>query len=186
MRLIDVTALPSTPWKNGGGATRTIAVSPPDADFDNFDWRVSIAEVSSSGEFSRFPGVDRTILLLDGAGMNLHLADADFPLTTPFEPYKFSGDDVVRSELVNGPTRDFNVMTRRGRGHAGVQVHQSGFQFPASDAAIFYCALGAFRTGSVDLNSRQALLLDHPEEISFASQTPDSVLIAVLVKLEYS
>src|SRR5580658_10488529 len=101
MTPMDVSALPSSPWKNGGGATRTIAVSPPGAGFDDFDWRVSIADVASSGEFSRFPGIDRTILLLDGAGMTLHLEDGQvLPLTAPFQPQEFSGDQVVRSALV--------------------------------------------------------------------------------------
>ncbi|HTB11010.1 MAG TPA: HutD family protein [Bryobacteraceae bacterium] len=186
MKLIDVTTLPAAPWKNGGGATRTIAVSPPDANFDNFDWRVSIAEVSSSGEFSLFPGVDRTILLLDGDGMILHLAHASVALTTPREPFNFSGDDAVQQELVNGPTRDFNVMTRRGRTHAEVQIHTDRFRSPAADSAVFYCASGAFNIGSVNLNTGCALLLNHLDEINFTPQTPDALLIAVLVTLEYS
>ena len=50
------------PWRNGGGVTRELASSPEGV--DDFDWRVSIAEVTASGDFSRFPGVDRTIVRL--------------------------------------------------------------------------------------------------------------------------
>jgi uncharacterized protein len=186
MKLIDVTTLPATSWKNGGGATRTIALSPADASFDNFDWRVSIAEVSSAGDFSRFPGVDRVILLLDGDGMILHFTHDSVALTTHYEAFNFSGDDAIRSELVNGSTRDLNVMTRRGRTHADVQVSQSEFRARPADAGIFYCARGAFSTGPVNLNAGCALHLDHPGDLSFTPQTPDALLIAVLVTLEYS
>ncbi len=113
--------LPASPWKNGGGATRTLVVSPEGAGFDDFDWRISIADVASSGDFSRFPGVDRIIVLLTGAGMILHINEGSvLPLTTPFQPLPFRGDEMVSSRLLNGPVRDFNVMTRRGRARASV------------------------------------------------------------------
>ncbi|MGI4858448.1 MAG: HutD/Ves family protein, partial [Janthinobacterium lividum] len=58
-------------WKNGGGTTSEIAVWPRAASFDAFVWRVSVAEIAQDGAFSDFPGVDRTIVLLSGAGMDL-------------------------------------------------------------------------------------------------------------------
>jgi len=60
-------------WKNGQGMTREIAREPGDGDFL---WRLSIAEVAASGDFSLFPGYDRTITLIEGAG---HM----MPLTHP-------------------------------------------------------------------------------------------------------
>ena len=51
------------PWKNGGGETAEIAVSPAGAGFDDFDWRISTAIVAQSGPFSGFPGVDRVLTL---------------------------------------------------------------------------------------------------------------------------
>ncbi len=44
---------------------------PAGAALDEFLWRVSIADVERDGPFSRFPGIDRTIVLLEGAGMRL-------------------------------------------------------------------------------------------------------------------
>src|ERR1700733_1295252 len=106
---MDTSALPAVAWKNGGGSTRTVAVSPASSGFDDFVWRVSIADVGESGGFSLFPGVDRTILLLDGAGMVLERNDgAAHALTTPFEPYAFRGEDVIKARLVDGASRDFN------------------------------------------------------------------------------
>jgi hypothetical protein len=47
--------------------TTEIAVYPAGATLDAFLWRVSIADVERDGPFSRFPGIDRTIVLLEGA-----------------------------------------------------------------------------------------------------------------------
>ena len=189
MTPIDVEALPVTSWKNGGGLTRTLAISPlREAGFDNFDWRISIAEVASSARFSPFPGVDRVIILLDGAGMILQLDGLVHSLTEPFVPYAFSGDDVVRYRLVNGATRDFNVMTRRARAQADVKIWQSKFQSHIiADAAILYCARGRCRIDSTQLHSGQALRVDRLiEKTTFEPRTPDALTIAVLIKLETS
>lgn len=187
MTPIDVYGLPALPWKNSSGQTRTISVSPPQADFENFDWRVSLADVASSAKFSPFPGVDRTILLLDGAGMILQINGRGLPLTTPFDPHKFSGDDVVRCRLVDGPTRDFNVMTRRGRTQAEVKVWRMPVRLTIPDAAIFFCACGASRIDAIELQSGWALRLDRPgSEINLVPQTPDALIISVLITKEPS
>ena len=62
---------PTAVWKNGGGVTREIVASPEGAPLDAFDWRVSLADVSADGPFSSFPGVDRTLTVVEGAGMDL-------------------------------------------------------------------------------------------------------------------
>ena len=43
--------LRASPWKNGGGVTREIACHPPNANMQNFDWRISIAHIASDGDF---------------------------------------------------------------------------------------------------------------------------------------
>ena len=103
------------PWKDGGGLTTQIAAHPAGATLAEFDWRVSIADVVADGVFSRFAGVDRTLVLLAGAGMRLAGASHGAELRALYEPYSFGGDDETRCELVDGPVRDFNLMLRRGR-----------------------------------------------------------------------
>jgi environmental stress-induced protein Ves len=110
------------PWKDGGGHTTEIAAYPATATLDSFDWRVSIADVAAEGPFSRFPGVDRIIVLIAGAGMRLAGDAHDAELRAPFEPYAFSGDDALSCSLVDGPVRDFNLMLRRGRTQGRVVV----------------------------------------------------------------
>ncbi len=104
------------PWKNGGGLTEEIAVDPPAADMDGFDWRLSIAHVETDGPFSRFPGIDRSITVLSGGGMALCVDGAqEVMLLAEGEPFAFEGEAAVTSRNRAGPTMDLNIMTRRGR-----------------------------------------------------------------------
>jgi len=66
--LIPFAGLSPVPWKNGAGSTTEIAVFPQDAGFTDFDWRVSLATIGADGPFSVFPGVDRTLALVEGHG----------------------------------------------------------------------------------------------------------------------
>lgn len=114
--------LQPTAWKNGGGVTREVAASPEGSDMADFDWRVSIADVESAGPFSRFPGVDRVITLLEGGSMILESEGEDTLLATHV-PHLFPGEASVACRLPDGPTRDLNLMTRRGRASGDVIVH---------------------------------------------------------------
>jgi hypothetical protein len=112
---------PQTPWKNGGGVTREVAASPPGADLAGFDWRVSMATVASGGPFSTFPGVDRLMLVLEGA-LRLDIAGAE-PLTlnAASAAAEFPGDAHVTAAQPEAPVIDLNVMVRRGRFTASLE-----------------------------------------------------------------
>ncbi|MDY0975372.1 HutD family protein [Massilia sp. CFBP9012] len=113
--LIPFAGLSPVPWKNGGGSTIEIAIGPPDAGFDDFDWRVSLATISEDGAFSQFPGVDRTLALVDGHGLTLQI-DGEPTLISDAEPViAFDGASEVQARLNRGPTLDFNVMSRSER-----------------------------------------------------------------------
>ena len=117
-RIIQYASLRPTPWKNGGGVTTELAMSPPGAGLDDFDWRVSLASIAEDGPFSQFPGVDRTLVMVAGDGVQLDVGDERVVLS-PSEPLvEFAGEDPVHATLI-GPiggqsTLDFNVLTRRG------------------------------------------------------------------------
>lgn len=77
------------PWKNGGGQTTEIAVFPPHASVEDFGWRISMATVGEDGPFSVFPGVDRTLSILSGEGIELTIAERpSVVLASPSEPYR--------------------------------------------------------------------------------------------------
>ena len=100
------------PWKNGGGSTLELAVEPPGATLETgFAWRLSTAEVAASGPFSAFPGLERTLLLLEGDGFLLEFGDRGrIDLREPLLPVTFSGGWPASATLVGGPCRDLNLM----------------------------------------------------------------------------
>lgn len=142
VRLADC---PSQPWKNGLGRTREIAIQTSVPGDGDFDWRVSIAEVDSAAPFSVFPGVDRQIALLDGAGFTMTLdGDHTHALTAPFVPFAFAGEAKVDVLLAGGPTRDFNLMLRRARVRGDVQaLAGAGTHRLSADTALVFCARGS-------------------------------------------
>ncbi|MDJ0343571.1 HutD family protein [Streptomyces sp. H10-C2] len=133
-----------TPWSNGGGVTREIAAGPADtgagagagagagirtgagADMSTattgFGWRVSLADVVEDGPYSAFPGVDRIITVVDGAGMVLTIDGVTHAPTLPLRPLAFPGDAATGCRLTGGPIVNLNVMTRRGRAAATVEI----------------------------------------------------------------
>ncbi|TPJ75688.1 MULTISPECIES: HutD family protein [unclassified Mesorhizobium] len=116
MRILRAADYRVMPWKNGGGTTTEIAVSPGGAGFDDFDWRVSMARVETSGPFSSFAGIDRTLSVLEGEGIILDIAGRPpARLTTASAPLAFPGDVPTGAALIGGPITDLNIMTRRGR-----------------------------------------------------------------------
>lgn len=110
------------PWKNGLGMTREIATGGGTASVDDWGWRLSMASVVQDGPFSLFPGIDRIIAVIEGDGMDLTDAAGTILPLEPFEPVSFSGDDEWTGRLRNGPVRDLNIMTRRGRYTATAEI----------------------------------------------------------------
>lgn len=116
MRILRAAEYRVMPWKNGGGTTTEIAVSPDGAGLDDFDWRVSMARVDSGGPFSGFAGIDRTLAVLAGESIVLDIAGrAPTELTGASAPFSFPADVPTKAILIAGPITDLNVMTRRGR-----------------------------------------------------------------------
>ncbi|MDX8481065.1 HutD family protein [Mesorhizobium sp. VK24D] len=116
MRILRAAGYRVMPWKNGGGTTTEIAVSPDGAGLGDFDWRISMARVETSGPFSSFIGIDRTLSVLEGEGIVLDIAgQPPARLTAASAPLSFPGDVPTSATLIDGPIIDLNVMTRRGR-----------------------------------------------------------------------
>src|SRR5450830_1243673 len=100
-------------WKNGGGMTCEIMRFPEESSLESFDWRVSVATVQQGGAFSVFPGVARSLAILEGKGITLDIEGASQQLTPRDPVLNFDGESTVQSALIGGGIVDFNVMTRR-------------------------------------------------------------------------
>lgn len=170
MRLLRAADRPAVPWKNGGGLTYEIATFPVGAGIDDFEWRVSIAEVASSGPFSHFDGCDRILTVLDGQLELRFIADGGNTVLCPGQSLWFPGDVAVMGNPIVGPVRDLNVMVRRGRWLATVTPWR-----PSLGTTI---EMQLFFASSPDkwLGSRDAELLD-------ASKIPPTDFTGYLISL---
>ena len=158
MSILRFADCPARPWKNGFGRTRELAIHPPAAGMDDFLWRVSVAEVESAAPFSAFPGIDRVIALLDGGGFTMHLDDGRrHALTTPCMPFAFPGEAGVDVTLAGGPSRDFNLMLRRGRVRGGIEAWRTaGPRQADATTALVYCTGGCIDTDEGRLQAGDA------------------------------
>lgn len=108
-------------WKNGAGWTSEILKvhGSDERDTNDWDWRLSIAEIETDAPFSAFPGVERELVLLSGNGLRLRFDDGgEHALLPPHDKLRFAGERTAFGELVDGPTRDFNLMWKRERCNA--------------------------------------------------------------------
>jgi len=96
----DLTHYKKMRWKNGAGYTFELARSAGD-DLDAFDWRISMADVKTSGDFSKFSGLQRILTVLEGQGLVLHI-DGEARQLNTLQSAQFSGSSAVSCELIAG------------------------------------------------------------------------------------
>jgi hypothetical protein len=178
------------PWKNGGGSTTEIAVSPVGASLNAFDWRVSMARIERDGPFSSFPGIDRTLTLLDGNRVELKIDGRAPQILTPSVPtLAFGGEERVEAAVPDGPITDFNVMTRRGRcRHRFERARLTGEQPLAlhGERTLIFLAEGdalRCRSGNgeaVTLGRRDCLILEPADPADWSLQTDGAATVFLI------
>ncbi|MBB6095382.1 hypothetical protein HNQ60_004272 [Povalibacter uvarum] len=184
----DTATIPPTPWKNGGGTTLELMCSPPGATLADFDWRVSIATVAASGPFSRFPGIDRTIVLLSGEGMHLrsphdgvNQGSVDHLLIDPGVPFSFPGETSIQASLVGGVSKDFNLMTRRPQ-RAAVSVLREGTSLTLGVQGLLYANAGRWLVGDISLDEGQGVRWSHAAPATSAHPLSSNAML-IFVRL---
>ena len=111
-QLVSLDAVSPQPWRNGGGTTRELLAWPAP---DHWAVRISVADVTAAGPFSKFEGIERWFSVLQGAGVVLTAAGGKHWLRPENDPFRFDGGLPVDCALIDGPTRDFNLMAPPGR-----------------------------------------------------------------------
>ncbi len=150
------------PWANGGGTTAEVAIFPPGASIGarDFDWRISMARVEADGPFSALPGFDRILTLMAGPGVTLEAEQRRFVLDHAYAKAAFPGDWAVEARLHGGPIDDLNVMTRRGRCWATVDIVSVGgtARVERRGTLVLVGLDGAVSVEGLPLGPRDALL----------------------------
>ena len=151
VRLADVQP---SPWRNGGGVTRELAIWP---DQGLWAWRMSVAQIDANGSFSRFDGVNRWFAVLSGAGVRLDVNGSVHTLSAFDPPLPFDGSATTGCTLLDGPTQDFNLMVRQGAGRCHMErIHG---KFGAALDAPKMIAVYAIETGAAVLFDSEELVL---------------------------
>lgn len=192
-RVLTTADYRQTPWKNGGGRTTELALHPPAADLARFAWRASVADVAADGPFSEFEGVDRTLVLLRGAGMRLSGDALALDVRVPFEPVAFAGDFACHCVLHDGPVQDFNLMVRRAEARASVEVvRDQGIAARPARFMLCYAASGACECllpglRPLRLNEHDTLLIDaadaQPPTLHVNPSSAAAVALVVVIDL---
>ncbi len=173
------------PWKNGGGTTAEVAAFPEGSTFETFGWRISMADVTSDGPFSSFPGIDRTLILVEGVGIELDVEGVPFRLDKASPKLSFSGEDTTIGRLLSGPIRDLNVMTRREQFRHRVRFVESGVALLSEDTqTAFIVALDSPFDVTLDstihsLHVLDALMLEGMPDLIQLSGSGRAVLIEI-------
>jgi hypothetical protein len=181
------------PWKNGGGLTTEIVVVPPDANFDAFAWRVSMADVDQSGPFSTLADIERVLVLTAGNGMRLTGDGTTLDVTQPYEPVRFAGERPLHCVLRSGPVRDFNLMVRRGVARGDVHVVRRDAQtMPPADAYLVHAVRGAYEchiagSAMVGLAVEHSLVVEpfgagSAPQLALHAQSADAVALVAAIQ----
>jgi len=199
VRIVRSAAYATIPWKNGRGVTRRVAVFPAEAGYQALDWHVSRTAIGHDTPFSQLTGLDRQLLLVSGAGLILRLrSETDHValerrIDRPLEPFAFRGDWDVDCAVVDGPVEVLNVMTRRGRAAARLEVRAFSaletLRKPAGETLVVFAAgsgLTAYGSwGTASLNVDDSIVVDEREATEIAVGSTDSSPVrAVLIRLD--
>lgn len=169
------------PWKNGGGVTRELLKLPHPSDPARFLARLSIASIAESGPFSVFPGVDRTILTLEGAGVALTIHGApEVVLDRRSPPFRFPGEAEIHCRLIDGPVRDFNLMVDRAVAEASLEVlHLRAGEtrtVAGAGTVLLYCLKGRASVSGAPLAADEMLWLEAPEALALRGDEDAAVI----------
>jgi len=181
MRIIRAAHRQVMPWKNGGGTTAEIAVAPQGASLDDFDWRISMAHVGRDGPFSSFPGIDRTLSVLTGAGITLAFGDGErVSLDRRSAPYPFAADRAVEGVLVDGSIDDLNVMSRRGRWRHRVARLAGAASLTANEGLLaLVVGVGEWHVDGAVLAAGDSAILEAPGPVDLTASAGEAALYAV-------
>ena len=121
--------------------------------------RVSVADISSDGPFSAFPGVMRWFVVVTGAGVVLEFDGAERRIVSGDEPAGFDGASAPGCRLLDGPTRDLNLMTKGGRGGLWPVAPDASWSASFHVRALFTAVAGRWSGGAESRELSQHALL---------------------------
>ncbi len=142
------------PWRNGMGVQYEVTADGPLP--DGWSWRLSTADITHDAPFSVFEGVTREFCVAIGNGVILTIDGAAHECG-PRSIVTFDGGSSVQAAIVDGPTKDVNLMRKTGSPTLHLSVHDAGGRLDGAQALV---ALGGGATVRVDTDIIQLGELD--------------------------
>ena len=160
-RLIPLECATPQRWRNGGGTTRELLAWPSEP---SWRLRVSVADVEADGPFSSFPGVELSV------GGELRRLTAAEP------PLRFSGGATTTCRLLDGPTRDLNLMLRGMRGGMFAAAAGRPWRSRAAHCGLFAVVAGrCIGDWTIEVGPRCLLWFDRaPAQLHFMPADADA------------
>ena len=158
------------PWANGRGTSYEIASDRNEA--GEWTWRLAMAPVNEDGPFSRIECVNRSLAVVDGAGMLLSV-DRKRLQCLPMQVVRFRGDAITEATLTDGPIMDINLMVRRKEADGEMAIiSEAGLLHGASIVVAIGGSAQVKSTDSIiDLERHDSMLECDAETVSLVSGT---------------
>jgi uncharacterized protein len=145
IRSIPLASIAPQAWRNGGGSTRELLCWPSAEDWS---LRISVADIDADGPFSSFPEVVRWFAVIEGAGVVLSFPDVERQLVPGDTPLRFMGTPAPGCRLLNGATRDLNLMTKRGQSTMGQVQSGVAWSEPFAMRGLYVAVDGKWSDGT--------------------------------------
>ncbi len=179
MKILDSSNYKKTPWKNGQGFTRELYREDLGQSGD-FLLRISQATITQDGPFSKFPGIDRILILLQGNGVRLQNNSSTSELLLPYQWLSFPGEASFQCHLIQGPCEDFNIMAKRDQKNALIEIKklkQNETLHVEAEQTFLYIAEGKVKVLEQEVGYDQLICLNN--EACLLNILHDAVIIKI-------
>jgi environmental stress-induced protein Ves len=158
------------PWANGRGTSYEIASDRNEA--GEWAWRLAMAPVNEDGPFSRIECVNRSLAVVEGAGMLLSVDRKKLPCL-PMQVVRFRGDAITDATLTDGPIMDINLMVRRKEADGEMAIISNAGLLNGASIVVAVGGSAQVKSGdsTIDLERHDSILECDAETISLISGT---------------
>ena len=157
-------------WKNGGGKTHEILISPIGSTLSkgDFDYRFSSAIVKCDGAFSTFSGYDRKLIIWKGVGLLIN--EVKLLLNSP---HSFAGEEAIYAKLIKDEVIDVGLIYKRSHFSAECKVLNRLPDFFEAGIHLLFIASGEIENAT----SGDTILIEAEASESFSFKTSEEILI---------
>jgi environmental stress-induced protein Ves len=131
-----------------------------------------MAPVNEDGPFSRIECVNRSLAVVEGAGMLLSVDRKKLPCL-PMQVVQFRGDAITEATLTDGPIMDINLMVRRKEAEGEMAIISNAGLINGASIVVAVGGSAQVKSGdsTIDLERHDSILECDAETISLISGT---------------